>query len=160
MPRFGCLVLILAVDALHAQAGLMLTSVGIPAGASATLDLSLTASRSFGPVAFQWTLQMEGVAAVTVSPGSALTDAGKTAVCSGDAATYKCLAVGWTLDPIADGILARITVAIPADAHAASIRIVDALGVNAGTFPIPLVTTDAKITVLGPSRRPARRVRH
>ena len=69
-----------------------------------------------------------------------LTAAGKTAICTGDAAAHKCLTVGLNTKIIGNGVIATVTAVLRPGARTAPISITESLGASAAgnLIPIPL----------------------
>ena len=88
---------------------LSLSSATASAGGPASLSLTLSgASTSIS--ALQWTVQYPAsVGAVSVAAGSALTSAGKSLSCNPGAGSYVCIAEGSNANPIANGVVATVS---------------------------------------------------
>jgi hypothetical protein len=119
---------------------MVLSSPTIAANGTASLDLSLYSARGTEPAAVQWTFQYSSssIQTLTVDDGPALTSVGKTAMCSGDAAAYNCLAVGTNTKPISNGIIAKLTAVLAPGATAATIAIKSPLAASAAGYLIPV----------------------
>jgi hypothetical protein len=72
---------------------------------------------------------------LTVSDGPALTSAGKTALCDGNADAYNCMAVGIGRRSIGNGVIARLIAALVPGNSSAQLSINSTLGASlAGYF--------------------------
>jgi hypothetical protein len=138
---------------------LALSSVTVIPGDVASLDLSLQASADARPAAIQWIFQYSpaSISRFTVEDGPALSSAGKTVICSGDANALKCLIVGLNREAIPDGIVAKVSVVLEPGVSSATILVTDALGVSGGGDPISISSTNGTITAANPP--PARESR-
>jgi hypothetical protein len=132
------------IGGLHAQTTLALS----PAAEGASLELALNSTSGVIPAAIQWIIQYPAAAiqSITVEDGPALTSAGKTVICAGDAGVFNCMVVGFNGELIPDGVIARVTVRLAADESAAAITITDALGVSAAGHPIPIDAKSGSVT--------------
>jgi len=94
------------------------------------------------PASLQWTFRYPSasVSLLTADDGPALISAGKTAVCSGDAAAYKCLTVGANTGTIHNGVIARLTAVLAPGSTKAPIQIESPLGASAAGFLIPVTS--------------------
>ncbi len=128
--------------ALNAQTCLVLSPATITADGSALLDLSLFMPPGAAPAAVQWTFQYPStsISSLTVDDGPMLTSAGKTAICSGSAAAYHCLAVGLNTKSIGNGVIAKVTAVLAPGASTPAIVITDSFGASTSgkAIPIPL----------------------
>ena len=134
------LLIMLWTSALSAQTCLVLSPATIKSDGTASLDLALYSVSGTRPVAVQWTLQYPSasVRRLAVDDGPALTDAGKTAFCAGDAAAYNCVTAGTAKKVIADGVIAKITAVLAPGAATAEILIKNTLGTSAPGNMIPI----------------------
>jgi len=139
---------ILWISGLSAQTCLVLSPATISPNHTALLDLSLYSSPGPAPAAIQWTFQYasSGISSLTLDDGPALTAAGKTAFCAGNAAAYNCLAIGLNTKTIANGIIAKVT-AMLAPGATASIQIANPRGSSVSGNLIPM--TARVLTVKG-----------
>lgn len=151
MPEFRCkgvtslrwLSLVLWVSAIDAQTCMLLSPPTITARGTASLDLSLYSVRgSAMPASVQWTFQYPSasISLLTVGDGPALISSGKTAVCSGDAAAYKCLTVGMNTGSIHNGVIARLTAVLAPGSTTAPIQIESPLGASAAGYLIQVTS--------------------
>jgi hypothetical protein len=154
---FCWLPIILWTSGLSAQTCLVLSPATITTDHTAWLDLALYSSPGSAPAAVQWTFQYRSsnISSLTVDDGPMLTSAGKTAVCSGNAAAYNCLAVGHNTKTIANGVIAKVTAVLAPGATTAPVQITNPRAVSASgdripiswrTGPIPGATTSADCT--------------
>src|SRR5580704_11564749 len=88
--------ILLLTSGLTAQTCLVLSPATISSDGTASMNLSLYSAPGTPPAAVQWTFQYpsSNIRSLTVDDGPMLTAAGKITMCAGDAAAYKCLAVG------------------------------------------------------------------
>jgi len=123
-----------------AQTCLVLSQPVIAADGTATMDLSLQSTGKLEPAGLQWTLQYlsSSVTRLTVEDGPKLTEAGKTAVCSGDGSGFTCLAVGANRKTIPNGVIAVLRATLASGATTPAITIKDAMGVAVDGFLIPI----------------------
>lgn len=134
--------IVLLTGRVNAQTCMVLSPPTIAANGTASLDLSLYSERGGEPAAVQWTLQypLSNIKNLKVDDGPALTSAGKTAMCTGDAAAYTCMMVGANTKTIANGIVAKLTAVLIPGATTATILIKSARGVSTAGYPIPVMT--------------------
>ena len=139
MSRFW-LSLLLGINGLNAQTCLVLSPATIAADGTASMDLSLYSSSVEPPAAIQWTFRYpaSSISSLTVDDGPMLTSAEKTAICAGDAAAYKCLAVGANAKTITNGVIAKVTAVLAPGASTATIQITNTLGASAAGYVIPI----------------------
>ncbi len=132
--------IVLWASGVNAQTCMVLSPPTIAASGTATLDLLLYSARGSEPATVQWTFQYpsSSIQALTVDDGPALTSAGKTAMCSGDASAYNCLAVGTNTKAIGSGIIAKLTAVLAPGATTADILIKSPLGASAAGYLIPV----------------------
>jgi len=125
---------------LSAQSCLVLSPAAVSSGGIALLNLSLYTSPGTAPAAVQWTFQYasSNVRSLTVDDGPALTSAGKTAMCSGNADAYNCLAVGFNSNAITGGVIAKVTAVLAPSATTAAISIARSLATSAAGNLIPI----------------------
>jgi hypothetical protein len=147
------------IGGLYAQTTLVLSSATTTTE-GASLELSLDSSSGVAPAAIQWTFQYppSGIRSVEVVDGPVLEPVGKTVVCTGNAGAFTCMAVGFNAEPVPDGVVARVNIALDPIDSATTIDIVDALGVSAAGDPIEIVATGGTVTrrirLPAPPRRP------
>lgn len=147
------------IGGLYAQTTLVLSSATTTTE-GASLELSLDSSSGVAPTAIQWTFQYpsSGIRSVEVVDGPVLEPVGKTVVCAGDAGAFTCMAVGFNAEPIPDGVVAMVNVALDPIDSASNINIVNALAVSAVGDPIAIAATGGMITrrirLPAPPRRP------
>jgi hypothetical protein len=125
---------------LAAQSCLVLSPATVSSGGVALLNLSLYSSPEAAPAAIQWTFQYasSNIRSLTVDDGPVLTAAGKTAMCSGNADSYNCLAVGFNSNAIAGGVIAQVTAVLAPGATTAAISIARSLASSAAGNLIPI----------------------
>ena len=104
--------LIFAVPALSQSTALTLAAGSTVPGGTVSLDLSLSATTA--PSALQWALSYNpaDVAAITVSPGSTVSAAGKAITCNPGTGTVQCIASGLNTNAIANGAVATVNVTL------------------------------------------------
>jgi hypothetical protein len=111
-------VVFLLASAGWAQVQLTLTpsvpGAGVYPGASVALNVSLTGSAGLNIAGLQWSLASP-LGASTAFSGAASQAASKTVMCAMPAGTLICLSVGLNVNTISDGVVAQITVTIPAN---------------------------------------------
>jgi hypothetical protein len=133
---------------LHAQTNsLTLSSATAESGGAVTLDLSLYSSGA-RPVALQWTFQYSpsDIKSIGVDDGPMITSTGKTVLCTGGAAAYKCLVVGGNANSIANGVVAKVTAVLAPGIKETTIALRDALGTSANGAGIPISAVAGTIT--------------
>ena len=143
LPGFrktGWLSILLGIGGLQAQTCLVLSPATIATNGTASMDLSLYSSSENRPAALQWTFRYSAseIKALVVDDGPVLSP-GKTAICAGDAAAYKCLAVGATKTTIANGVVVKVTAIVAPGIHTPTIQITDTFAASAAGYPIPLL---------------------
>ena len=126
----------------NAQTCIVLSPPTSAANGAASLDLSLYSARGKEPATLQWTLQYpsSSMQTLTVDDGPALISAGKTMICSGDAAAYNCLAVGTNTKTIGNGIIAKLTAVLAPGVNTPTILIQSGLGASSAGFLIPVIS--------------------
>lgn len=131
--------LLLAASAV-AQTATMTLSGPSTAKAGQTISLSLSASgtTNTGAAGFQWAIALPANYTATVSAGAAATTAVKTPSCTTDGSF--CILVGQNATIIPNGVIASISLKVPASAPASpqafplsSLVGVDAGGINVAT---------------------------
>jgi hypothetical protein len=134
-----CLPLFLWTGGLTAQTCLVLSPPAIQADGTALLDLSLY-SHGRVPAAVQWTFQYSpsNITSLTVNDGPQLGPAGKTVMCAGDSTHYRCLALGTNANPIANGVIAKVTATLAPGATSAAIQIDSPLGTAGDGYMISI----------------------
>jgi hypothetical protein len=135
------LVIVLWTSVLGAQTCLVLSPVSIRPDGATSLDLALYTVAGTRPSAVQWTFQYPSasVKRLAVEEGAALTSVEKTAICAGDATTYKCLTVG-AAGAIDDGIIAKVTAVLAPGNTMTAIVIKNALGTSPTGNLIPIAS--------------------
>jgi len=143
---------------LTAQTCLVLSPATISSGVNASLNLSLYSSPGTAPAAVQWTFQYapSNIRSLTVDDGPMLKSAGKTAMCAGDAAAYKCLAIGLNTNTIASGVIAKVTAVLATGASTAGISIANSFAASAAGNVIPI--SPKTVSSTGPHVSPDCRV--
>jgi hypothetical protein len=129
---FCWLPIILWTSALGAQTCLVLSPATITTDHTAWLDLALYSSPGSAPAAVQWTFQYRSsnISSLTVDDGPMLTSAGKTAICTGNAAATNCLAVGHNTKTVANGVIAKVTAVLAPGATTAPVQITNPRGIG------------------------------
>jgi hypothetical protein len=109
----------------------------------------LTSAAGSNPDGLQWTFSYPAasVKSFSVTPGPALTSAGKTINCAGGANSYICLTNGLNTNVIPDGNVAIVTVALAQGVSSISIGVSDILGASVAGYPIPVSGTGGSISV-------------
>ena len=157
------LVLFLWVSRVSAQSCLVLSPAASAANGTVTLELSLFSQFGKGPAAVQWTFQYSSssIASLIVDDGPALTAAGKTAMCYGNAQAYNCLAAGSNANTIANGIIAKLTATLVPGTTATAISIHSVQGASPPGYFVTVrshvLLTPASVTPLDCQSRPPRR---
>jgi hypothetical protein len=130
---------VLIASGVRAQTCLVLSPATISPEGTASQDLSLVSAPGVKPAAVQWTFQYQAssIRTLTVDDGPALTSVGKTAICAGDASAYRCITVGASTKPIANGVIARLTAVLAAGATAPLLAITNPMAVSAAGYMIP-----------------------
>jgi hypothetical protein len=149
-PKIHWLPIILGISGLHAHAQtcLVLSQATIATDGTASMELSLNSSSVESPAALQWTFRYptSSISSLIVDGGPMLTSAGKTTICGGDAAAYKCLAVGANTKTIANGVIAKVIAVLAPGASRATMRISDTLGTSAMGYLIPVSSRIEPVT--------------
>jgi hypothetical protein len=132
--------ILLSAGGLTAQTCLVLSPATISSDGVASMNLSLYSSPGTAPSALQWTLQYlpSNIQSLSVDDGPMLTAAGKTAMCTGNAAAYNCLAVGLNATTIASGIIAKVTAWLAPGTGTPAISIAFSLAASAAGNVIPI----------------------
>jgi hypothetical protein len=149
-PRFAArnvrrwLSMIVWVSGLSAQTCLVLSPATINSDATASWSLSLYSAPGAEPAAIQWIFQYPpaSVSRLTLDDGAALTAAGKTTICAGDASAHNCLAVGANTKTIGNGVIAKVTAVLTPGTTSASILVKNVLGASPAGHPIPISSSD------------------
>jgi hypothetical protein len=125
---------------LGAQACLSLSPPVVSGDRTATLELSLHTAAKSRPAALQWTLSMpaSAVTNVSVDDGPGLSSVRKVAICSGPVAAYRCMIVGANDEPVANGVVARITVNLVRGTVTPSITLRDSMAASTDGRLIPI----------------------
>ncbi len=130
-------------------------------GGRATLDLSFVSAPDEPVAALQWTFQFSPntIAGIAVEDGPAVSAIGKTVICGGGVAAYKCVAVGANTDTIRDGTVARLIITLVPAAKQVDIYVADTLGASPKGQPVivrgengKVVIPDAALPRSGPAR--------
>lgn len=116
----------------HAQTCVVLSAPRVGPDGTASMELSLYSARGSEPAVFQWTFQYDtsNVTALSVQDGPMLASAGKTTMCAGGAAAYTCLIAGANRNPIANGMIAKVTATFGPDATRPRISIKSPMGAS------------------------------
>ena len=127
---------------------LALSSAAAEAGSAVTLELTLHSSGA-RPVALQWTFQYSSsdISTIGVDDGPMITSTGKTVMCTGGAAAYKCLVVGGNANSIANGVVAKVTAVLAPGIKETTIALREALGTSANGTGIPISAVAGTITI-------------
>jgi hypothetical protein len=127
-------------------------------GGAVSLALSLNASPGFAPAAVQWNLQYApgDVSVITSSAGAALNAAGKTLSCASRSGSLMCLASGLNTNPIANGVVALVSVTLAAQTSGPSVALGlgGTLGALANASAVAVSGTGSAITVQGWTQGP------
>lgn len=136
------LLIAIGVTGLDAQTCLVLSPTTVSTNGTALLDLSLYSARGKEPAVVQWTFQYQSssIQTLTVDDGPVLTAAGKTAMCSGGASSYSCLAVGTNTNAIGNGIIARLIAVLVPGATTADILIKSPQAASSSGYLIPVLS--------------------
>src|SRR5438045_3189899 len=105
---------------------LALSSGSTGLGGTISLDLNLTVpSGAVSPAGLQWTLSFSAgdVASISVAAGTALTNAGKSLLCNPSSGSITCLAFGVNATTISSGVVAQVTVTLPASTSSSSVPV-------------------------------------
>ena len=151
-----CVLLVALTNGLQAQTCLSLSPARVRPGATAVLDLSMQSLSGDHPAAVQWTFQYPpaSVSNITVDDGPVLAAARKTVFCAGNAGVYRCVIAGVNPNEISDGVVARVTATLTANARTAAVLVHNPRATSASGYFIPAYAQDGTITVLyGFSRR-------
>lgn len=134
---------------LEAQSSLVLSSgTGTP-GATVPLNLTLTSTSGNLPAAIQWSLGYStGVASLSVTPGAAVTAAGKSITCGTNGAGMVCIAVGNNANTIANGVVATVNVTLTANATSAAVTVTNTFAASAAGESITSSGTGATVLVV------------
>jgi hypothetical protein len=126
---------------------LNLSVSAVAAGATASLNLSL--SGSAGPASLEWTLTYpaSSVSALSVTPGAALTVAGKSLICLPGSGTYQCLASGVNTTAISDGVVATVSITPAITLGTVSMSLVNAVAASSTGGSLTTSATGGTLTV-------------
>lgn len=153
----GILLAALAGVGFAQQAALSLSSGAAQDGGNVGLSLSLTTSGSTQPGALEWTMTYPATefSGATIAPGAAAAAAGTAPTCSSNVGTIKCVLDGTQQAAIANGVVALITLAVPAAAPSGSATIAItspvAVGVNGSSIPAASVGGSVSIQATQPA---------
>jgi hypothetical protein len=113
---------------LAAQTCIIASPPKLQADNTASIDLWLYSSTT-RPSALEWVVRVDDSLAtrVVVNNGPALTAAGKTVLCMNVGDGLRCLAVGANSNPIANGVIAKISATPAAGFSSAAVQVADAL---------------------------------
>jgi trimeric autotransporter adhesin len=146
------LVFALAASPADAQT-LSLDSGSATVGGTASLNLTFNDSDADNLSGLQWTFSYDptAIAAIAVSAGPVLTEAGKTVTCNGSAGSLTCLAIGMNLNTITDGIaaVASVTLAGTDTNSPISVGMTGGVGATPAGTGETLSLVAGSITVLG-----------
>ena len=146
---FSVLIFVFATTSLAVAqtASLSLASAVIGSGSSASLNLSL--SGSAGPASLEWTLTYPSasVSALSVTPGAALTAAGKSLTCSASAGNYKCVAAAMNSTGIANGVVATVVITPSISLGTVNTGIANPLAATAAGGSLVATATGGTLTV-------------
>ena len=140
---------LLSNSPLQAQSNLSLSSGTAVPGGTASLSLSLSSPASIQPAAIQWALSYPAasVSNLSVTPGPALSSAGKTITCGGGAGALTCVAWGLNSAAISDGVIATVSVTL-SGGSTVPIGISNGLGASS-TGAIAVTGSGGTVTVGG-----------
>ena len=134
LALLAVLPLLLGYSAYAQSSSLTLASGSAAEGASVSLNLSLNAASGSMPSALQWTFSYSASdVTVTVAPGAALNNAGKTVSCNTTGGTTMCLATGLNSNTIASGVVAIVTAKLATYTSSSSVSI--GVGSTMGVLP-------------------------
>lgn len=133
------------------QAALSLSSGAAQDGGNVGLSLSLTTSGSTQPGALEWTMTYPATefSGATIAAGAAATAAGTAPTCSSSVGTIKCVLDGTQEAAIANGVVALITLAVPAAAPTgtAAIAITSPVAVGVSGSAIPAASVGGTVSI-------------
>src|SRR4051812_2013349 len=120
------------LNTLAAQTCMTLSTVSVPPGTPASLDLWLTSTTDVFPAALRWTLPFPSsdIASLTIEEGPAAKNTGKAVTCAPGPDGYTCLAVGTNGQTIRDGIVARVIVTLAPETTNLTLPILNLLVVS------------------------------
>jgi hypothetical protein len=126
---------------------LSLAAGSVASGTTASLNLSL--SGSAGPASLEWTLTYtaSSVSALSVTPGAALTAAGKSLICLPGSGTYQCLASGVNTTAISDGVVATVSITPAITLGNISMSVVNAVAASSMGGSLTASGTGSTLTV-------------
>ena len=138
---------------LRAQSSLVLSSGTVAPGGSVTLNLTLSSAYDSQPAGIQWTLRYAAAKVLvwSIAAGPALIASGKTITCAAKDTEYRgvvaytCLAVGLNASPIADGVVATLTVSLANGAGATAIDLMNTLGASPAGSYISIAATGGTV---------------
>ena len=140
--------MLLSSNMLMAQSSMTLSSGTATAGSPVSLDLTLNSAQGSEPAGLQLTFTYPdaAVANFVVTPGAALSAAGKSLTCGGAAAAYICIATGLNANLIANGSVATVAVTLASGATSVAVGVSDGLGASLDGSQIALNTTGGAVT--------------
>src|ERR1035438_4736545 len=137
-------------NVLLAQSSLVLSSGTTAPGGPVSLNLTMTSPAGNQPAALQWTFTYSSaaMASFTVGAGPSLTAANKTIACSGNGSAYTCVAYGMNATPIADGIVATVSVTPAVGVSTVTIGASNGLGATPAGDAIAVTATGGVVNVI------------
>lgn len=157
MKKF-CISLLLLASAAFAQSSLTLSIQNqgpIRAGNTLQLQANLTGATAAGEAAFQFNLRATVPGTWTIQPGVTATAAGKQFTCvSPDAVNpdFHCILAGINANTIQDGIVATISLAIPANVPDGQVSVIPSnlLGASGVGSTVALTANTLNFTLASP----------
>lgn len=130
-----------------------LSSVSAQPGGVATLNLSLVSGMAVQPAALQWTLNYpaSSIKSINVTPGPALTAAGKSLSCSSRPEGYICVASAINANTIPDGVVGSVALSLSETTSNFSVGVNGALGASLAATAISISVANGNITVGAPT---------
>ena len=133
------------------QAALSLSSGTAVPGGSVGLSLSLTNSGSAQPGAIEWTMTYPSTefSGVSIAAGPVATAAGAAPTCSSGVGTIVCVLDGMQEAAIGNGVVATVTLGVPATAPggAATVAISSPVVVGLNGSSIPAASVGANVSI-------------
>lgn len=156
MKLLSALLCCVAAASAQPQLTLAIQNQGpVRAGNTLQLQATLTGSSAATMAAYQVNLRATVPGTWSIAPGAVATAAGKTFTCVPPDATspdYRCILAGMNANTIADGVVATISLAIPASASDGQASIIpsNALGATGAGDAVALAVNALNFTLASP----------
>lgn len=150
---WNCLAVLAAGHLCGQQVALSLSSASAALGSSVALTVSMSASGGAQPAGIQWTLTYPAALSnVSVTPGPATTNAGKTISCGYGSSSVTCLVWGINTTVISDGPVALVSFQISTANPSGSVAVTNQGGIAVDFLGnmVPTFTAGGMIALLPP----------